>query len=90
MKKKSELSYGNLVVDKFDAGQPVYASIARQMFVLRDDDFEFEFAHVDWDTEEEHGGSDYPWCDKTNQERGRFWSIVYRYYPRRSYEETEI
>jgi hypothetical protein len=90
VKKKSELSYGNLVVDNFDAGQPIYASIARQIFVLRDDDFEFEFAHVDWDTEEEHGGSDYPWCDKTNQERGRFWSIVYRYYPRRSYEETEI
>ena len=86
MKKKSELSYGNLVVDKFDAGQPIYASIARQIFVLRDDDFEFEFAHVDWDTEEEHGGR----CDKENQEIGRFWSIVYRYYPRRSYEETEI
>ena len=90
MKKKSELSYGNLVVDKFDAGQPIYASIARQIFVLRDDDFEFELAHVDWDTEEEHGGSGYPWCDKEKQEIGRFWSIVYRYYPRRSYEETEI
>ena len=90
MKKKSELSYGNLVVDKFDAGQPVHESIARQMFVLRDDDFDLEFIHVDWTTEEEHTGNHYPWCDKKNQELGRFWSVVYRYYPRRRYEETEI
>lgn len=90
MKKKSELKYGALVVDKFDAGQPIYESIAKQMFVLRDEDFAFEYVHVDWQTEERETGVQYPYCDEMNQELGRFWSIVYRYYPRRSYEEAEI
>ena len=88
MKKKSELKYGALVVDKFDAGQPIYESIAKQMFVLRDEDFAFEYVHVDWQTEERETGVQYPWCDETNQERGRFWSVVYRYYPRTSHERA--
>ncbi len=84
MKKKSELNYGALVVDKFDAGRPIYESIAKQMFVLRDEDFAFEYVHVDWKTEEDETGVQYPWCDEMNQELGRFWSVVYRYYPRTS------
>tara|TARA_R100000008_G_scaffold30343_1_gene16853 strand:+ start:627 stop:899 length:273 start_codon:yes stop_codon:yes gene_type:complete len=88
VKKKSELSYGNLVVDKFDAGQPIYESIAKQMFVLRDEDFAFEYVHVDWQTEERETGVQYPYCDEMNQELGRFWSVVYRYYPRTSHERA--
>tara|TARA_B100000131_G_C17658990_1_gene427336 strand:- start:153 stop:428 length:276 start_codon:yes stop_codon:yes gene_type:complete len=89
VKKKSELNYGALVVDKFDAGQVVYESTAQKMFAVRDEDFALEFVHVDWEAEERETGVDYPWCDEMNQERGRFWSIVYRYYPRRELNQQE-
>ena len=81
MKKKSELNYGALVSDKFDAGVPVSETIAKQMFCLRDDDFSFEFAHVDWEVEREKTGVEEHYCEELKEEVGRYWVIVYRYYP---------
>ena len=84
MKKKSELKHGALEVDKFDAGQPIHESIAEKMFCLRDDDFSFEFAHVDWKLDRERTGVEEHYCDNLKEEIGRYWCIVYRYHPRRS------
>ena len=83
MKQKRELSYGALVSDRIDAGVPVSETIAKQMFVIRPDDFSFEFAHVDWKTEEAEDLYQGGWCDENNEEIGRHWVIVYRYYPTR-------
>ena len=76
---KTELKYGALMVDEFDAGQVVGEHIACQIFERQNRDFALQYASVAW--KKEADPDNIPWDDAAKEERGQHWRLVYRYYP---------
>jgi len=82
MKKKTELNYAALVADEFDAGQVIGEHVARQIFERQSSDFSLQYASVAW--KKEADPDNIPWDVKLKEERGQYWRLVYRYYPKLS------
>lgn len=78
-------NYGALVSDEFDAGQVIGEDIARQIFERQDRDYSLQYATLQWKKErKERGIEDCDWDDVKKEERGQYWRLVYRYYPKLS------
>lgn len=77
-------NYGALRTDEFDAGQVIGEYVARKIFERHDDDYCLQYATLDWKKErDERGIEDCEWDDVKKEERGQYWRLVYRYYPRK-------
>ena len=74
-------NYGALTVDHFDLGQVVGERVALEIFKRQDDEYSLQYAAVNWKRESDPDSI--PWDEVNQEERGRHWRLVYRYYPRR-------
>ena len=76
--------YGALETDEYDAGQVIGESVARKIFERHDKDYCLQYATLDWKKErDERGIENCEWDDAKKEERGQYWRLVYRYYPRK-------
>ena len=77
-------NYAALETDEFDAGQVIGEAIARKIFERLDDDYCLQYATLDWKKERKKRGiEDCERADVMKEERGQYWRLVYRYYPRK-------